>query len=134
MKKSILLTAIILFSFGANLSAQHFIGIDKEKTKLLAKEAGFYPDDVTKNQKFNYLKFVNSAGTKTFIVFFSEEDISVHTRTVCDYSEYDFVVKDLDKEYKKKDKFLWEYKLGNETYNVTLEEEEWYFIVRVKKK
>ena len=134
MKKSLLIGLLIFVFLSNNLNAQHFIGIDKEKTKELAKEAGFYPDDVTKNQKFNYLKFVNSAGTKTFIVFFSDEDISVHTRTVCDYSEYDFIIRDFDKEYKKKDKFLWEYKVDKDAFNVTLEEEEWYFIVRVKKK
>lgn len=134
MKKSLLISLVILVFLSNNLSAQHFIGIDKAEVKVLAKEAGLYPDDVTKNQKFNYLKFVNSAGTKTFIVFFSDEDISIHTRMVCDYSEYDFILRDLDNEYKKKDKFLWEYKVDKDAFNVTLEEEEWYFIVRVKKK
>jgi len=134
MKKLLLFTIVFLFIIASNMNAQHLIGINKERTKVLAKEAGFYSDDMTKNQKFNYLKFVNSAGTKTLIVFFSEEDISVHTRTVCDYSEFDFVIRDLDKEYKKKEKFLWKYKVDKDTFNVTLEEEEWYFIVRVKKK
>lgn len=134
MNKILLINLIVFVFLSNSLSAQHYIGIDKGKTKELAKEAGFYPDDVTKSQRFNYLKFVNSAGTKTFIVFFSEEDISIHTRMVCDYSEYDFILGELDKEYKKKDKFLWEYKVEKDAFNVTLEEEEWYFIVRVKKK
>lgn len=134
MKKLLLFTVVSLFFMVNNMSAQHFIGLNKNETRVLTKKAGFYPDDMTRNQKFNYLKFVNSAGTKTFIVFFSDADISVHTRTVCDYSEYDFVISDFNEDYKKKSKNLWEYKVDKEIFKVTLKEEEWYFVLRVKKK
>jgi hypothetical protein len=67
-------------------------------------------------------------------VFFSENNIATHTRTVCDYSEYDFIINDFNKEYKQRGKNLWEYKQDGEKYEVSLEEKEWYFVVRTKKK
>ena len=134
MKKILLFTFVFLFFLDNNMNAQHFIGLDKEETRVLARKTGFYSDDMIMNKKFNYLKFVNSSNTKTFIVFFSDKDISTHTRTVCDYSEYNIVISNFDEHYKKKRKNLWEYKVGKEIFNVTLEEEEWYFVLRVKKK
>ena len=134
MKKLLLFTVVSLFFIVNNISAQHFIGLNKNETRVLAKKTGFYADDMIMHKKFNYLKFVNSSDTKTFIVFFSDKDISTHTRTVCDYSEYDFVISDFNEQYKKKSKNLWEYKVDKEIFKVTLEEEEWYFVLRVKKK
>jgi hypothetical protein len=115
-------------------SAQHFIGLNKDETKSLARESGFYQDNMVVSQKFNYMKFVNSADTKTLIVFFSEEDISTHTRTVCDYSEFSYVVEDLDKNFRKITDTSWVYENEKQEYEVTLEEKEWYFVIRTKKK
>lgn len=134
MKKILLYALVFVFCTLAEISAQHYIGFDKDEVKKIARNSGFYHDDITVNQKFNYLKFVNSADTKTLIVFFDDDDIAKHVRIVCDYSEYDFVIKDFNDNYKKKEKFRWEYKKDGKTFNVTLEEEEWYFVVRVKKK
>ena len=134
MRKFLFYSSIFFLFFISEINAQHYIGLDKAETKLLARKAGFYPDDMTVNQKFNYSKFVNSADTKTLIVFFSEQDIATHTRMVCDYSEYDFVRIDFDKEFKKKNKNLWEYKLEGKSFEITLEEKEWYFVLRTKKK
>lgn len=134
MKRILIFTAVFLIFLVNNINAQHFIGLDKEETRILARKVGFFADDMAKSQKFNYLKFVNSADTKTFIVFFSDKDISLHTRTVCDYSEYNYVIRNFNEEYKKKRKNQWEYKVKKEIFKVTLEEEEWYFVLRVKKK
>lgn len=131
--KKIILYAGLFFLFSLSSNAQHFIGMDKEETKQLARKSGFYPDNLTVNQKFNYLKFVNSAETKTLIVFFSDEDIATHTRTVCDYSEYDFIIDDFNQDFTRKSKNLWEYSKENQIFEVSLEEKEWYFVVRTKK-
>lgn len=126
------LLAFCLTTF--NVEAQHFIGLNKEETRLLARQSGFYQDNMTVSQKFNYLKFVNSADTKTLIVFFSDEDIATHTRIVCDYSEYRFMTRDFDRDFKKLNDNTWQYEKDKQKFEVTLEEEEWYFVVRVKKK
>ncbi len=114
--------------------AQHFIGLNKEETRVLARKTGFYIDDIIMNKKFNYLKFINSSNTKTLLVFFSDKDISTHTRMICDYSEYDAIISNCNEHYKKKRKNLWVYNVGKEIFKVTLEEEAWYFVLRVKKK
>lgn len=134
MNKLLLYAGLLLFFLSPELAAQHYIGMGKMETKNLARESGFYLDRMTTSQKFNYLKFVNSSGTKTMIVFFDEKDIASHTRMVCDYSEYDFILEDYNRDYKKKGKTNWEYKINGASYEITLEEKEWYFVLRTKKK
>jgi hypothetical protein len=113
---------------------QHFFGLSKDETRSLARETGFYEDNMIVNKKFNYLKFVNSAGTKTLIVFFSEEDLATHSRKVCDYSEFRLKQNEFDEHYEKISENTWEYERDKEIFIVTIEEKEWYFVVRVKKK
>lgn len=134
MKKILFFAALFLLLGPISADAQHFIGLDKQETRKLARKSGFYEDNMTVSKKFNYLKFVNSADTKTLIVFFSDSDIAKHTRTVCDYSEYDFVLKDFDNNYRKISENLWEYEENNEVFELTMEEKEWYFVIRSKKK
>lgn len=134
MKKSLFFAGLLLVLITGALPAQHFIGLNKEETTELARKSGFYPDNMLVNQKFNYLKFINSANTKTLIVFFSDEDISTHTRIVYDYSEFDSVKKDLDQKYRLVSDTLWEFDTEGQDYQVTLEEKEWYFVIRIKKK
>jgi hypothetical protein len=131
--KKIILYAGLFFCFSLSAHAQHFIGLDKDETHQLARKSGFYPDNLTVNQRFNYLKFVNSAETKTLIVFFDNEDVATHTRTVCDYSEYDFIIDDFNQDFERKSKNLWKYNMNNQVFEVSLEEKEWYFVVRTKK-
>lgn len=134
MKKLLLYAGLLLFYSTTGIQAQHYIGLNKEETRVLARKNGMFLDNMTVNRKFNYLKFVNSADTRTLIVFFNEEDIAIHTRTVCDYSEFDLVIGEFDEKYKKKGKNEWEYKIDGDTYEITLEEQEWYFVYRIKKK
>ncbi|MCB9000054.1 MAG: hypothetical protein H6540_08325 [Bacteroidales bacterium] len=135
MKKACLTVLLILVTITAGFG-QNLIGIPKAKAEAEVKTQmrGFNLDNSSKNESFNYLKFVNSAGTKTLIVFFSDENISTRTRMVCDYSEFDFIVEDFNKNYKKITKTSWEYSSGDEKFLVTLEEKEWYFVVTTQKK
>jgi hypothetical protein len=130
---------LLIFLFFATLNAsraQHLIGIQKTNAVEQVKKEmkGFNLDNSSKNETFNYLKFLNSSGTKTLLVFFSKENISTHTRMVCDYSEFDFVMDDFKKKYKKTSKTSWEYSVGGEKFEITLEEKEWYFVLNTKKK
>lgn len=134
MKNLLLISFLLLSFFVFESEAQHFIGSTKDETKLLAQKSGFFPDEMTKNQSFNYLKFVNSPGTKTLIVFFNDEQIATSSKIICDYSEYDFVVDANNKNYNKKGENEWEYKIANDYFTVDMEEKEWYFVLRVKKK
>ena len=135
MKTIAFIAGFFILSFTC-IEAQHLIGFDKSKVHEMVRREmkGFNLDKSAVNPVFNYLKFVNTAGTKTLLVFFDENDVSARVRLVSDYSELNFVKADFDTRYKKTGKTGWEYKEGNDTYSVTLEEKEWYFVVHIKKK
>ncbi len=118
------------------ICGQNLIGYSKEKVRGIMKNEmkGFAVDNSAVNPVYNYLKFINSAGTKTLIVFFDEKNISKNVRLVSDYSELNFLIKDYDALYKKTGEKCWEYNINNETYTITLEEKEWYFLVYIEKK
>jgi len=134
--KSTSICVLFLLFFTTFGFAQEIIGIPKESAaeKVSKIMKGFNLDTSSKNESFNYLKFVNSSGTKTLIVFFSEDNISTHTRMVCDFSEYDFILEEFNKKYKKLSKTSWEFSFNDEKYIINLEEKEWYFVVTTKKK
>jgi hypothetical protein len=127
---------VLSFLFYSGLKAQHLIGFQKPEVSGIVKREmkGFNLDNSSVNPVFNYLKFINTAGTKTLLVFFDENDRSTGVRLVSDYSEFSFMKADFDKQYKKVGKESWEYKVGSESFNVTIEEKEWYFVVHTKKK
>jgi hypothetical protein len=133
MKNAFLCACLLLLFFVSETQGQNYIGLDKSEVRSLARKSGFFPDHLTTSQKFNYLKFVNTSDTKTLIVFFSDIDVSTHSRLVCDYSEYDFIIDEYNKKYTKKGKNTWIYRDGRNSYEVTLEEKEWYFVVTEKK-
>lgn len=134
MKNLILIGVVCTFWCFTEVNAQHYIGLDKVETNTLARKSGFYKETLTTSQKFNYLKFVNSLETKTLIVFFSDEDIATHTRMVVDYSELDNMLGKLDRDYQKISKNSWEYIQEGQIFEVTVEEKEWYFVIRTKAK
>jgi hypothetical protein len=135
MKILILLYGLFIFPFYF-CTAQHLIGLEKSQVSSLVKKEmkGFSPDHSTSNRQFNYLRFVNSAGTITLFIFLDENNFSASTRMVCDYSEMDFIVADLSRKYRKIGENEWEYSVRDETYTVNLDKKEWYFTVSVKKK
>ena len=119
-----------------NIYCQHLIGLSREKVQGVIRNEmkGFVVDNTSVNHVFNYLKYVNTSGTKTLIVFFDEKDVSSNARLVCDYSELNFVIGDYNTKHKKTGKTEWEYRVNNEPFSLSLEEKEWYFLVHIRKK
>lgn len=130
--RAIILTTIIATS--QLMQAQHasFIGKTKAQVKeiMQADYRVFGQDNSITRQQFNYLKYVNGSQTITWIIYFTDEDICRSTKKVCDYVEYDFVLKELDEQYEQTGAMQWEYMSGGEPVQVTLKEEDWYFTVR----
>ncbi|HDS06267.1 MAG TPA: hypothetical protein ENO05_01450 [Bacteroides sp.] len=116
--------------------AQSLIGMPKEQvTELIKKEyTDFRKDQSVMKQRFNYLKYVNGKQTKTWIAYFSDEDLCTGTKLVCDYSEYDEMLDELDSKYRRTGDREWEYLRGTDTLNVSLTREEWYFVIRERKR
>ena len=133
---NIVLTAILLFFAGLSLYGQTMIDLTKEEVlvKVKEKHREFRRDNSVVNQRFNYLKYVNGLRTRTWILYFTDEDICRSTKLVCDYGEYDEVMDELNKTYEKVDDSQWAYLLNRDTVQVTLERQEWYFTVREARK
>lgn len=131
MKLKWIIPGIILLLCNT-IDAQPLIGMEKvEVQNVIKKERKeFRVDKTIVKQQFNYLKYVNNFNTLTLIVFFSDEDICTKTKLICDYSEYDFILSDLNKTCRIQSDSTWEYDHEGSTYLVTLEKQEWYFIIR----
>ena len=135
MKLRLIIPILFLFVCTA-LSAQSMIGMTKleVKEKVRNDHKGFRKDNTVTNQQFNYLKYVNALRTKTWILYFTDEDICKTSKLVCDYSDFDDVVEDLSSSFKKIGESHWEYTKEHDTLQVLLTKQEWYFTVRETKK
>ncbi len=118
------------------VSAQSMIGLTKEEVLVIVKKEHkeFRKDNMVVKQRFNYLKYVNAKKTRTWILYFTDEEICKTSKLVCDYSDYDEVLEDLNSSFQKVDDSRWEYIQDTATFEVNLIKEEWYFIVRETRK
>jgi len=112
------------------------IGLSKEEVKVIVKKEhrGFRQDNSIVKQRFNYLKYVNGMKTKTWILYFTDDDICKTSKLVCDYSDYDEVVEDLNTRHEKVNESRWEYAQNADTFQIELTKQEWYFTVRETRK
>ena len=132
----IVLTGVLFLFAGYALQGQTMIDLTKEEVRAKVKEKHreFRRDNSVVNQQFNYLKYVNGMKTRTWILYFTEEDICRSTKLVCDYGEYDKVMDELNKAYEKVAESRWAYLVDRDTIQVTLLRQEWYFTVREARK
>ena len=94
----------------------------------------FRKDEMIVRQQFNYLKYVNQERTRTWILYFDADNMCHISKLVCDYSEYNDVMDDLNSRYQKTDEFTWELTQDNQVNEVNLTRQEYYFTVRETKK
>lgn len=136
-----LLRTVILLIFTAApilLQAQHdaFIGKTKEEVQAIVKTdyREFGQDNSIVRQQFNYIKYVNASQSITWIIYFNETDVCRSTKMVCDYIEYDEMQKALDARFERTGDMQWEYTSGEDTIEVVMKEEDWYFTVREQRR
>ena len=112
------------------------VGMSKGKASAIVNSEykEFKRDNSVTKQQFNYLKFVNRDKTRTWILYFTDEDICKTTKLVCDYSEFDKVVQKLSSSHNKVGDSQWEYLNKGDTIQVELSKQEWYFTVRETRK
>jgi hypothetical protein len=116
--------------------AQNFIGMEKDQILQVMRDSQkkfkLNTDDV--NPHYKYLKFENKIDEITILFFLSEENKCTLIRKMCDYSNINDVITELDGKYNKSGKNAWTYNDKGKTYLVNLVEEEWYFTVTTKLK
>jgi len=128
-------TALLLLS-GSSLNGQSMIDLTKEEVRVIVKDKHmeFRRDKSVVNQQFNYLKYVNGLRSRTWIIYFTDEDICRSSKLVCEYGEYDEVLEELNESHEKVGESEWTYQLEGDTIQVILARQEWYFTVREARK
>jgi hypothetical protein len=134
--RTVILTFFIALSCALQAQVHAVIGMLKEDVQELVKKEHreFSPDNSITKKQFNYLKYVNGKQTITWIIYFDEDDRCTATKKVCDYMEYDRVIKDLDNRCVATEKMEWECTLDDQVYTIGLTKEDWYFTVRERLK
>jgi hypothetical protein len=134
--KLIFFICVFILGLGSQLNSQTMVGLTKEEVRAAVKKdhKKFRKDDSVIKQRFNYLKYVNGNRTKTWIIYFNEQDICRTSKVVYDYSYLNEVQEDLNAKYRSTGELLWEYKNQSDTIQVELLKLEWYFSVRERKK
>lgn len=135
MNKIWFICAIIL-GLGSQVRGQTMVGLSKLEVLAAVKKdhREFHKDDSVIKQHYNYLKYVNGSRTKTWIIYFTDEDICKTSKVICDYSYFDKEVEEINDSYTRKGEYLWEYQLDSDTIQVQVIKQEWYFTIRETKK
>ena len=126
----------IMFGMGSQLQSQTMVGLSKEEVIAAVKRdhKNFHKDDSVIKQHFNYLKYVNGPRTRTWIIYFNEEDICKTSKMVCDYSDFDEVLEEINRKCTPTGENLWEFQVDSNSIQVELIKQEWYFSIRETKK
>jgi hypothetical protein len=123
---------VMMMAVGTSSAAQSLIGLSKDEVsrRVNMYYRDFRKDNLVVRQHFNYLKYVNGTRTRTWILYFTDDDICHLSKLVCDYSEYDKVMDDLNSTYSKVGEFTWEHRWDKQVSQITLTKQEYYFTVR----
>jgi len=134
MNKIIVISFLILLS-GA-CKSQNLIGYHSDDIKKIMKETQneFRLNDNTKNEYYNYLKFENRFGSKTFLFFLSENDTCKYTKLMCDFSELKETLRMLNEKYQNVNENMWIEEKGGDKFNISLIKGEWYFTLITRRK
>jgi len=134
MNRIIVISFLILLS-GA-CKSQNLIGYHSDDIKKIMRETQneFRLNNNTKNEYYNYLKYENRFGTKTFLFFLSENDTCKYTKLMCDHSELKKTLKMLNENYKPVNENIWNEEKNGEKYTITLKKEQWFFTIITKRK
>ncbi len=124
----IILISFLLLIAGIGKS-QTLIGYHSDDIKKIMRETQneFRLNDNTKNEYYNYLKFENRFGTKTFLCFLSENDTCTYTKMMCDYSELKKTLGMLNEKYQMVNENMWIEEKNGDKFNISLKREKWYF-------
>ena len=133
--KSFILTIFLATSLLVPAQESSFIGMSKDEVSKALKvhHKDFGKDNTVVSTHFNYLKYINVDQTITWIIYFNDEDICRSTKMVCDYLEYDRMIKDLNEKYKSLGDMKWERRSEDSIIQLEVEELDWYFTIRERK-
>jgi hypothetical protein len=115
-------------------SQDNYIGLSR--SDIIKKMKNEKPDFIKQkviNRSYNYLKYMDTMGERTILIFLSEDNRCTHVKLMSHYVHLGSTIDSLNKEYKKIDKHQWKYTVDGEEILVKLEKGEWFFTVITKK-
>jgi hypothetical protein len=126
---------IICLFLGNTAFSQHFIGEHKAEVKKLMSvhRKELFIDKSSVNRVYNTLKYVDRWQNQTLLFVFSEDDICLYTKWMCDYSMMNKVVSELNEKYQQSAENTWHYKQRKKPYIITLSTGEWFFTITTRK-
>lgn len=132
-----LLFAILLSSSslaGGSLFQQNFIGLNKNEIAKYFSEnnRSFKLNTAYINNSYNYLKYEDKVREITVLFFLDDDNQCRMIRIMSDYSNLNDLEAELNQNYKKTEKNLWCFIDDDTTYDVELEEGDWFFTISVK--
>ncbi|MFW6249315.1 MAG: hypothetical protein ACOC4J_06040 [Bacteroidota bacterium] len=128
---------IILFYsiFSNNIHSQdNYIGLGR--SDIIKKMKNEKPDFIQQkviNKSYNYLKYMDTMGERTILIFFSDDNRCTQVKLMSHYVHLGSTIDSLNKEYEKIDKHQWKYTVDNEDILVKLDKGEWFFTIITKK-
>jgi hypothetical protein len=131
-----LLIAALFLSVAFNAGGQNFIGMYKDNIaeEVKKKYPGLKLNTSVINHDYKYLKYEDKINEITMLFFLSDDDKCTVVRKMCDYSNINDELADLNSKYKTEGKNHWSYEDNGKKYLVILEEGEWYFTITTKLK
>src|SRR4030042_842116 len=118
--RNLLIVIGIIIGSGFQLNAQTMVGLSKEEVAARVKKEHkeFQKDESVIKQRFNYLKYVNSMRSRTWILYFDDQDYCKTSKLICDYSDYVKVLDDVGSRCEKTGESIWQYVSGQDTIQV----------------
>jgi len=131
-----LLIILSLLCVAFDLGGQNFIGMYKDDIagEVKKRYPGLKLNTNVINHDYKYLKYEDKINEITMLFFLSEDDKCTLVRRMCDYSNINDELAELQSKYKSGGKNQWFYEDGGKKYLVTLEDGEWYFTITTKLK
>jgi len=127
---------LLITTLTFNSDAQNFIGMDKNQIMQIMKEKqhNYKLNTTTVNTHYNYLKYEDQIAEITILFFLSGGNRCTLVRKICDYSNINNIITELNAAYRPAGKNTWKYKDEGKTYYIILSEEEWFFTITTRLK
>lgn len=132
--KALILSILVLF-FALKLSAQNFVGKNKEEVRKLMAEyqKELIEDESVNNPVYDMIRYSDRDENQT-IIFVFENGLCRYYKQMCDYSLMKEITKRLDAENKRVNDSTWSFQTEGNDYIISLKKEQWYFVVSTRKK
>jgi len=133
MKAIYSLLFIIIISSSPDSRGQNLIGYKIRDIQKYMKEnqKSMVYQNLTFNNTFRYLKYVNREQTQTLFFFLSADSVCRSVRLVCDKTLRSQKVAELNSKYRPVGENIWEEERDGKKYNIELKDEEWTFNISI---